>query len=1109
MSYGQHNSLKAFSRKQYQRDSLENAQLRDWSNLYGQQSFFVDSIGKRSYQLFKSEEGEFAYRTSLNLQAAISTGASHLTDSTKGFRLLADSIICGVWDDGLVADHIEFGNRILSKQGNGFYDHSTHVTGTLLASGINTLAKGMAPNAQAYTFDYNNDLSEMTAMASEDDKGLLFSNHSYGTVTGWSKPNGIWTWFGDASISTDEDYRHGFYNQRARNTDALAYLSPYYTIVWAAGNDRFESGDGRRPADCNKGTGYDCIIPDAVAKNILTVGAVNKVFNYTQPSSVSMSHYSSWGPTDDGRIKPDFVAVGTDVLSTVASGTNSYASLTGTSMAAPNATGSLMLIQELHAKLNAGRFLKAATLKALAIHTVKETGSKPGPDYQFGWGLLDVKAAADLLIAYNNSDKQILESSLANSEIKQFDIFPTANKKITATLCWTDPEGSPVAPSLDPPSKMLVNDLDIRLVDEDGLVQLPWILNPSVPNAQATKGDNIRDNVEKIEFDTPLAKKYTLLVRHKGQLKFPKQDFSLILTYHEINNTSKVFYWIGGKGDWQDPTHWSLQSGGQAAGEVPQSKDVVVFDELSLENYDTISLTETVSISKIVWHSSRHTVLDIGQQKLLIGSEFSIGSKNMSIIGQGEIQFTSGSKGLLNVVGNNFGDARLIFSGDWTLTGSIQVKDIVLKDGSHTWKSKNVKINSLELQSPSVWDITGTHLEIGVGLKMPNVSFSFFSHNALILILNSGVTLDWRAHRYDGKLSIDASANVMLTGSPDISFLKLVGVLQTIGSLSVDTIELMRGSQWNLQGNTTQHIRNTFLITGSSIMKARLSSATKSFLSFEQHNKFCFDHIHITNIDIEGEAVVNVGANSILENASNWLQLLCEDVLFSDFEFTLPCANGMVKFFNKSLGIPTSYQWSFEGLSENESSSSDLHPMRVFPEVGNYSVRLSLMNQWQETSYSKQLEVMPNSIEENKVVLNQQGELMSLIQADSYQWFLNGLPLQNEVSRALNFLNQEGRYEVVISNGGCNRVSTPYLITETKIHNETIDLAPNPSDVSFQVLHTEQALTVILTDVNGIEYGSFQTNQEIPTTNFPVGMYIVHILLPSGDRSVKKLVVKH
>src|SRR5690606_3084733 len=234
------------------------------------------------------------YITTFNAGAAVTTGVNVMrTCGPLGLNLEGEGMVVGVWDAGLVKDHVEFASRILTRHGTGLSDHSTHFNGTIGATGVDPAAKGMAPKAQLSLWDFINDEAEMANLAKPDQTSLLFSSHSYGVVLGFIQDENGWSWTGNSSISTQEDYRFGFYTSKSRTIDQIAFNAPYYTIVWAAGNDRSDSGDGSHPADGNGGTGFDSIGPEGSAKNNITVGAVLKVSNYTGPSSVVMSPFSS------------------------------------------------------------------------------------------------------------------------------------------------------------------------------------------------------------------------------------------------------------------------------------------------------------------------------------------------------------------------------------------------------------------------------------------------------------------------------------------------------------------------------------------------------------------------------------------------------------------------------------------------------------------------------------------------------------------------------------------------------------------------------------------------------------------------------------------------
>lgn len=457
------------------------------------------------------------YRTTLNANAAISSAANLVYPAP--YNLNGSTVKVGVWDAGSVRNtHREFSTtRVIKRNSSAANDdHATHVAGTIGATGVTANAKGMAPSVAIDSWDWNSDYSEMTssgaATATADASKIPISNHSYG--------------YNDTAADM------GRYEVQARDTDALVFNLPYYMPFWAAGNSQDSLTD--------KG-GYQSITFNGLAKNILTVGAINDAVSggVRSLAAGTMSSFSSWGPCDDGRIKPDVVANGVSLNSPISTGDTAYDIYSGTSMATPSASGSAALLAQLYRREFSGQLMRASLLKALLIHTADDLGTA-GPDYKFGWGLINTKAAADVILAHKQfpATPKLIEGSIATAAAPQTYTFKWDGvSPIRATLCWTDPAGV-AQTAADSRTPNLRHNLDLKITAPDGTTVYQPFVMPFVGTwtdasmaLAATRGKNNVDNVEQVYLASPAqVGSYTITVSLDGALTTASQAFSVVLT---------------------------------------------------------------------------------------------------------------------------------------------------------------------------------------------------------------------------------------------------------------------------------------------------------------------------------------------------------------------------------------------------------------------------------------------------------------------------------------------------------------------------------------------------------------------------------------------------
>ena len=515
----------------------------------------------RPVELYRFYHGVPQYLTTFNRTAQDTIGVDELQPGgSTGLNLTGSGVIVGMWDSGsALATHFELSGRSENKENVASTAHATHVGVTICGLGLYPLAEGMAPSALLNSYYWDHDLAEMQAEAQQ---GLVVSNHSYGSVRGWANFGGVPYWLGDTRVSASEDYLFGYYDHTALAWDLLCHGHPDYLPVKAAGNDRTDVGptSGSHMAwngvafvpstvvrQRDGGTsGYDTIETSGVAKNILTVGAVGDIIGgHVLASQVVVEPYSNFGPTDDGRIKPDVVANGAALISGHNIAPNAYFTSSGTSMAAPCVTGTIALLQE-HYRNLFGVTAPAALMKAIIIHSASEAGPALGPDYKHGWGLVNARNAAHLITDIKEGRATVIAGAFGTGQSQVVNI-PNDAYGVRVTLSYTDLPGQvPLFPVLDPTTPQLVNDLDIRIDSAPTSTGpwtpavYPWVLNPNAPSANATRGNNDLDNVERIDSNLNFLppgpiKRHRLVIGTQGTIT-GLQPFYVILAVSRLSD---------------------------------------------------------------------------------------------------------------------------------------------------------------------------------------------------------------------------------------------------------------------------------------------------------------------------------------------------------------------------------------------------------------------------------------------------------------------------------------------------------------------------------------------------------------------------------------------
>jgi hypothetical protein len=501
-----------------------------------------------------------------------------LNDGARNLK--GDGINIGIWDEGQVGPHIDFlpSARLTLVEANPSSDHSTHCGGTILGRGIiDPRARGMAPNAQLYSWNFAGNIqNEMFNGIPANN--LVVSSHSYGGSVSSCSVNG-------SQI---------LYSTTSRNTDINLNTYPTHLHVHSAGNSQ---------TACSGGW-YTITGSGKTAKNNILVA------NITTNEGISSS--SSFGPTQDGRVKPEISSFGTNVLSTTPN--NTYSTFTGTSMATPGVAGSVSLLVQRYKQLNGNSLPPSSLIKNTVCNTAQDLGNT-GPDYKFGFGRINALAAVRIL-----EENRYVINTITTGATNDISItVPAGAARLRVMLTWNDPAGSANA------SPALVNNLNLSAIN-GATTTLPWVLDPVNPSLPATKAVDNVSNIEQVTVDNPPAGTYTLRVEGFAVPTGPNQQYSLTWNieqpYIEVTypnglesfspSTSETITWDNAGITGNQTVEYSLNNG---------------------VNWTTISSTVPATTTRLAWTVSAGGSTSTALIRVSNGSVTDISDANFRILG--------------------------------------------------------------------------------------------------------------------------------------------------------------------------------------------------------------------------------------------------------------------------------------------------------------------------------------------------------------------------------------------------------------------------------------------------------------------------------------------
>lgn len=354
-------------------------------------------------------------------------------------------ITVSIKEFGFDTTDVDLTGRVLSSPNAAanLTSHANIVASLVGGAGISELrGRGAAPGCWLVSSSFEGLLPDPDYTNSN----ISVQNHSYGVD--------IQNWYGARAVAYDLSIE--------QNPSLLHVFS-----AGNAGNSFAASGAyANLPGFANLSGEFK------MAKNVLLVGAVD--------SLKRIGSLSSRGPAYDGRIKPDLMAFGQD----------------GSSGAAALISGAAAVLQQTLQE-QSDSLPDSDLVRAVLINSADDL-SRPGPDFESGFGNLNLKNAVQTIHSQHFTTLMISGGQTLAIPIQ----IPAKVRQLKITLVWNDPPAEALA------SKALIHDLDLQLIDPFGAKTLPWTLNtaanPDSLQLPAQRGIDTLNNIEQISLGYPL-----------------------------------------------------------------------------------------------------------------------------------------------------------------------------------------------------------------------------------------------------------------------------------------------------------------------------------------------------------------------------------------------------------------------------------------------------------------------------------------------------------------------------------------------------------------------------------------------------------------------------